>query len=91
MSVAEEDIGGNVLGGEGAEDKHRHQKLQGRRQLDPVPLDLLLPKARAPGVRLFPWEDPLGIIPALAVGEKHLKSDGRRNWEAEKLGHVKNK
>ena len=44
MPVAEEDAGVNVLGGEGTEDEHRHQKLQGRRQPDPVPLDLLLPK-----------------------------------------------
>ena len=85
----------NVLGGEGAEDEHRHQKLQGRRQPDPVLLDLLLPKARAPGVRLFPgdlpMEDPMGIIPALTVREKCLKSDGRRNQETEKSGHVKDK
>lgn len=45
MPVAEEDAGGIVLGGEGAEDEHRHQKLQGRSQPGPVLLDLLLPKA----------------------------------------------
>jgi len=93
MPVAEEAAGGNLLGGEGGEDEHRHPKLQGRRQPGPVPLDLLLPKARAPGVRLFPGdlptEDPMGINPSLAVREKSLKSDGRRNQEAEKSGHVK--
>lgn len=32
-----------------------------------------------------------GIIPALTVRERCLKRDGRRNWEAEKSGHMKEK
>lgn len=88
MAVAEEGTGGNILEGEGAEDEHRHQKLEGRRQPGPVPLDLLLPKAQAPRVRLvlgdLPMEDHKGILPAAVVREKCLEGDGRMNWEAKK-------
>lgn len=88
MAVAEEDTGGNILEGEDAEDEHRHQKLEGRRQPDPVPLDLLLPKAQAPRVRLFLWDLPMedhkGIMPATVVREKCLEGDKRTNWEAKK-------